>query len=147
MRRFAVVLVLACGCREAGNDDRKDSGIASLSSDVASSTIGGSESPIASDSEPTSEATVGTSPDGTADGGPKLDLGIFPDLAGADETDGAVPPPCDNIEDFPSTSVGCEFWAAQVPSSGSALPYGISVGNPGMVVANVVIEDMLRATS
>ncbi len=137
-----VAFLFAAACGDAGGRESASSGIASLSTTVASSTVGGSESPTASDSDASSESNAGTAADGTADGGPKLDLGVFPDLAGADETGGAVPPSCDNIEDFPSTSVGCEFWAAQVPSSGSALPYGISVGNPGMVVANVVIEDM-----
>jgi hypothetical protein len=48
---------------------------------------------------------------------------------------------CENINEFPGTSVGCDFFSAQVPSSGSNLPYGISVGNPTEEVAHIVIED------
>lgn len=143
MRRYFFVVSLVLGCGAAANRD--DTGIASLGTTPQTDTLSDTN-PSAGTEGPTdgaaTEATASNDADGTADGAPKLDLGIFPDLAGADETGGAVPPSCDNIEDFPSTSVGCEFWAAQVPSSGSALPYGISVGNPGMAVANVVIEDM-----
>lgn len=68
----------------------------------------------------------------------KLDVNQFPDV----DSGGAVPPSCENIGEFPDTSVGCEFYAAQVPSAASPLPYGISVGNPGDETAHVLIEDM-----
>ena len=53
-----------------------------------------------------------------------------------------IPPTCDTIDMFPNTSVGCVFYTAQVPSSSSNLPYGISVSNPSADVATVKIEDM-----
>ncbi|MBX7078019.1 MAG: IgGFc-binding protein [Nannocystaceae bacterium] len=102
---------------------------------------GGSGSASASVTSAPQSSGPGSDTAADGSGGLKLDVGGVIDLGG-DDTGGAVPPSCDNIEDFPDTSVGCEFWAAQVPSSPSALPYGISVGNPGQQVANVVIEDM-----
>ncbi len=83
--------------------------------------------------------------DSDTDSDIKLDVSSNFDLGGDDTGGEEIPPTCDNIEDFPSTSVGCEFWGAQVPSSASALPYGISVGNPGEEVATIVIEDMRGA--
>jgi hypothetical protein len=84
-----------------------------------------------------SSSASGATTDDTDGGGIKLDVGTFPDLGG-----GAVPPNCENIDEFPATSVGCEFYGVQVPSFGSPLPYGISVGNPGDETAHVAIEDM-----
>ncbi len=94
--------------------------------------------------EPTTagpSATDGTTAGSTGSaGGPKFDVGTELDIAGG--TGGAVPPSCSNIHMFPETSVGCVFYTAQVPSRPSPLPYGISVGNPTMEVATIVIEDM-----
>jgi hypothetical protein len=86
--------------------------------------------------------------DGDGDGDPgdgdgdgvKFDMGELPDAG--DDGGMAIPPNCSNIDDFPATSVGCEFFAVQVPSYGSELPYGIAVGNPTLEVATVTIEDM-----
>ncbi len=86
------------------------------------------------------DAGDGDSGDGDGDD-VKFDMGELPD-AGNDDGGMAIPPSCENIDDFPATSVGCEFFAVQVPSSGSELPYGIAVGNPTMEVATVTIEDM-----
>ena len=88
------------------------------------------------------DATTSTGDgDGDSTSGVKFDMAELPD--GGDTGGGmAVPPNCDNIDDFPATSVGCEFFAAQVPSAGSNLPFGIAVGNPTEEVATVQIEDM-----
>jgi hypothetical protein len=77
--------------------------------------------------------------DGDGDG-TKFDMAALPDAG--DDGGMAIPPNCNNIDDFPATSVGCEFFAVQVPSYGSELPYGIAVGNPTLEVATVTIEDM-----
>ncbi|MGB1014344.1 MAG: IgGFc-binding protein [Nannocystaceae bacterium] len=75
--------------------------------------------------------------------GIKLDVGEAPDFGGNDTEEEPVVPTCDNIDTLTATSVGCEFWGAQVPSNASALPYGISVGNPSEeLTAHIVIEDM-----
>ncbi|WP_181197155.1 IgGFc-binding protein [Enhygromyxa salina] len=76
----------------------------------------------------------------TSDSGVKFDMAELPD--GGDDGGMAVPPSCDNIDDFPATSVGCEYFGVQVPSYGSNLPYGIAVGNPSTETATVTIEDM-----
>ena len=123
-----LAVVLATGCSSAGGradamtsfDDSFTGGSA-----TATDGLGGTSSP------------TGPGPDDADGGGLKLDVGAAFDLGG-----GAVPPSCDNIHEFPSTSVGCEFYAVQVPSFPSPLPYGISVGNPGNQTAHVVIEDM-----
>ena len=142
MRRI-VVLALVCACGTS-NGERTGSGIDSLVTTPDSGSPTGSDPTASEGGTPADSGGSGSaaSVDDTAGDGPKLDVSGVLDLGGSDDTGGAVPPSCDNIEDFPSTSVGCEFWAAQVPSSGSALPYGISVGNPGVAPANVVIEDM-----
>jgi hypothetical protein len=74
------------------------------------------------------------------DGEVKFDMGEVPDMG--DDGGTMIPPTCANIDDFPATSVGCEFFTVQVPSNPSALPYGVAVGNPSMEPAMVTIEDM-----
>ncbi|MCA9708458.1 MAG: IgGFc-binding protein [Myxococcales bacterium] len=50
---------------------------------------------------------------------------------------------CDNLERVTATSIGCDFYGVDLAMLGSNdLAYGVSVGNPGAVVANVTIEDM-----
>ncbi len=80
----------------------------------------------------------GGTPSGS--GPPKLDLAV------PDAGDGPPPgmPTCDALEDVGSTSVGCEFWAIDVPTiagqpSGGL---GIGVGNPWRLDVTVVFEDM-----
>jgi hypothetical protein len=70
--------------------------------------------------------------------------GIFDVGTIADVGDGPdVELTCDNIDRVTATSVGCEFYAVDLAMLASnELAYGLSVGNPGDVVANVVIEDM-----
>ena len=54
-----------------------------------------------------------------------------------------LPLTCANIAMQPATSVGCEFWAVDLPMLGSnELAFGISVGNPTGEPATVTIEDM-----
>lgn len=145
MRRWVCAAVLSSAC--GGGPDRGDggaSGVTVLDSAPDEATVG-----TADDDTPASDeaATANSASDSAADETstpPKLDLGPLPDLGG-DDSGGAVPPSCENIDDFPDTSVGCEFWAAEVPSFDSPLPYGISVGNPTMDVATVTIEDMRGA--
>ncbi|PRP99646.1 IgGFc-binding protein [Enhygromyxa salina] len=74
------------------------------------------------------------------DGEVKFDMAVIPDAG--DDGGGMIPPTCENIDDFPATSVGCEFFTVQVPSYANNLPYGIAVGNPSMAAATVTIEDM-----
>lgn len=69
-----------------------------------------------------------------------FDVAATPDM-------GSGPDPieltCANISEQTATSVGCEFFAVDLRMlQSNDLAYGISVGNPGMVAANVVIEDM-----
>jgi len=130
----------ACG----GGSDRGDDGPTGLTGVDAGPGDGTLADGTQGETTPGEGSVTQEGPGETADetsDPPKLDLGPLPDFGGADEG-GAVPPSCDTIEDFPDTSVGCEFWAAEVPSYGSELPYGISVGNPTMDVATVTIEDM-----
>jgi hypothetical protein len=70
--------------------------------------------------------------------------GIFDVGTIADVGDGPdVELTCDNIDRVTATSVGCEFYGVDLAMLASnELAYGVSVGNPGSVVANVVIEDM-----
>ena len=75
---------------------------------------------------------------GPSDGGVKFDVG-YGDFGPGDLPMAAT---CDNLDQFPPSSVGCVFFAAQLPSSSSDLPYGIAVGNPSSETATVVIEDM-----
>lgn len=50
---------------------------------------------------------------------------------------------CDNLDQITATSIGCEFYAADLDMlSSNDLAYGVSVGNPTDGVATVVIEDM-----
>ena len=116
---------------------------------TASSTMGTSADPTESSNDPSQTTTPSTGPQTSStstsgnDSGLKLDVAVDFDVG--DDTGGVIPPSCDNIDEFPSTSVGCEFWGVQVPSYASGLPYGISVGNPGEEVATIVIEDMRGA--
>lgn len=50
---------------------------------------------------------------------------------------------CDSLDRVTATSVGCEFYGVDLAMLASnELAYGVSVGNPGDVVATVVLEDM-----
>lgn len=97
-----------------------------------------SESGGASSSEsgPSESSSEGES--SSSDEGVKFDLA--PELDTPDDM--PLPPSCATIDDYPATSVGCEFFAVQVPSYASELPYGIAVGNPSAESAHVTIEDM-----
>ncbi len=75
--------------------------------------------------------------EGTDTKEPKFDL-PWDDLGGP----GPGEMTCDNIDEFPKTSVGCEFFGVDVPMYSTQLPYGISVGNPSSEVATIEIEDM-----
>lgn len=94
--------------------------------------------------------TSGTIPDGTgsSSGGSSstsngfggiFDVGTIADV-------GTRPPvelTCDSLDRVTATSVGCEFYGVDLSMLASnELAYGVSVGNPGDVVATVVIEDM-----
>lgn len=88
---------------------------------------------------PTTTDGVGS----TTGGGPKLDVGGHPDFG--DDTGEPMPLPltCDNIEMQPATSVGCEFWGADLPMlQSNELAYGISVGNMTDEIAMITIEDL-----
>jgi hypothetical protein len=137
MRRMGELVCVAviglAACSSAGG---RGDGIATLDDSFTGGTVSASATDGVSASSMTSPSTDTSDTDDG--GGLKLDVGggTF-DLGG-----GAVPPSCDNIDEFPNTSVGCEFYAVQVPSNHSPLPYGISVGNPGDQPAHVSIEDM-----
>lgn len=137
----SLVAVGLAACSSDGSRVVSDTSMTGPSSGTA--TTGGSTSTGAgtSTSMGADASSTGSSSGG---GGLKLDVGNLADLGGAD-TGTAVPPTCANIDEFPSTSVGCEFWAAEVPSLESGLSYGISVGNPGVDPAEVVIEDLRGA--
>ncbi len=151
---FALALALALlGCGDSDNDSDSDSG---SSSDDPSAGVTGptatagattgasaSESGAQTTQASTGGATTGGESTSTSDPvGPKLDVGSDADF-GNDTDDMPVTPTCDNIDEFTATSVGCEFWGAQVPSNPNSLPYGISVGNPSEdQTAHIVIEDM-----
>lgn len=76
---------------------------------------------------------------------PKFDIPNG-DEGTATESGGAIAPTCDDIDMFTATSVGCEFYAADLALAAyNGFPFGISVGNPGLDVADVVIEDMRGA--
>ncbi len=150
---FALALALSLpGCGDSdghGSSEGDPSAAVTGPAVTADATSGQSSSAGATEGEGdqttqgTSDASTGgetTSTTGPV--GPKLDVGADADFAG-DTDDMPVTPTCDNIDEFTATSVGCEFWAAQVPSNANALPYGISVGNPSEdQTAHIVIEDM-----
>jgi hypothetical protein len=125
--------ITTLGC---GSTTERDEALTTFVDPSTGGTTSASGSATEASGASASGASAGDT-DATEGGGLKLDVGTFPDLDG-----GAVPPSCDNIDEFPATSVGCEFYGAQVPSNSSPLPYGISVGNPGDEVAHVAIEDM-----
>ncbi len=138
----------ACSGSEASTDTTATSQASTGTTTAATSGETSTTSPVSSSGTQTSsETTDGTTgdPDTTGSTTVKLDVGEAPDFGGSDsDTEGEpLEPTCDNIHEFTATSVGCEFWGAQVPSSASGLPYGISVGNPSEeLIAHIVIEDM-----
>jgi hypothetical protein len=126
--RLSAIGVIGCGTAVDRPDGLSTFDPATTADDTSPGTTTEGASASSSATQTSTSATGG---------GLKLDVGTFPDLGG-----NAVPPNCENIDEFPNTSVGCEFYGVQVPSYSSALPYGISVGNPGDDTAQVVIEDM-----
>lgn len=106
--------------------------------------------------DPTTDGVDGTTTAGSTLDGPEPSSsggssstgngigGIFDVGTIADVGDGPkVELTCDNIDEVTATSVGCEFYGVDLAMLASnELAYGVSVGNPGSVVANVVIEDM-----
>jgi hypothetical protein len=132
---FACASLLACQSASSGDETSISlSGVTSLGTD-------GPDSAEQSSNSGDGDGDPGDGDgDGDGDGGTKFDMAEPPDAG--DEGGMGIPPNCDNIDDFPATSVGCEFFAVQVPSYGSELPYGIAVGNPTLEVATVTIEDM-----
>ena len=132
---LVLVSSVALGCGGGQQTDSRSEATSLTSLTTLTGDTGESSSNSAGDGD-------GSPGDGDGDDtGVKFDMSEFPD-GGGDDGGTAIPPSCDNIDDFPATSVGCEFFAVQVPSSPSPLPYGIAVGNPTTDVATVTIEDM-----
>src|SRR5690606_3084842 len=125
-------LTLACG-EPAGSRGEDDTGLTTLSTEGPGDGDPGDGDP--GDGDPGD----GGPGDGDPTGGGKFDMAEIP-AAGNDGM--VIPPSCDNIDESPATSVGCEFLAVQLPSNASPLPYGIAVGNPSGEPATVSIEDM-----
>ncbi|MCB9754236.1 MAG: IgGFc-binding protein [Myxococcales bacterium] len=139
---------LACGDAGDGTDAASAPSTSAAVSDGPGTDATGGAATQATSGGPGTDASASVGETTTTTGEttgpvlPKLDVGASQDFG--DDTDGMpVAPTCDNIDEFTATSVGCEFWGAQVPSNPNALPYGISVGNPSEeLTAQIVIEDM-----
>lgn len=86
---------------------------------------------------------VDTEDGGDGDGGAKFDLPV-PD---APEEQPPTMPTCDNIDQLGPTSVGCEFWATDVPvmfnggEGAAGQGMGVGVGNPWDQEVTVTIVD------
>jgi hypothetical protein len=134
-----MVLLVACG----DDDGRMNSegsaptapGTLSDGPTGASVSVGSSsgDTTMAGATGSTGEVTPTTGVESTdsSGGGLKLDVGSGHDFGG-DPTGGEMLPlTCANIAMQPATSVGCEFWAVDLPMlSSNELAFGISVGNP-----------------
>ncbi|MFV8755792.1 IgGFc-binding protein [Nannocystaceae bacterium ST9] len=126
-----MLLSFACG-----PDERADT--TTFADEAEGLELDADEAPEGSSADTTTSGQSTDSSSSDADEGVKFDVGAEIDLPGGDP----IPPTCATIDDYPATSVGCEFFAVQVPSFASELPYGIAVGNPSADVASVTIEDM-----
>jgi hypothetical protein len=76
-----------------------------------------------------------TTTDGESDG-PKFD--VMP----LDDVDPHALPSCERLAELGPSSLGCEFWAADLLAEYPDRGLGIGVGNPGDVTVHVVIEDL-----
>jgi hypothetical protein len=135
-----LLALLGCGDATTGQTDTT-TGVtvppdASSSDTTSTPPTGTSTAPA-----PTTTTTT-TTTSSTTTGALKYDL-PSPDL-GTTDTDGPLAPTCATIDDYPRSSVGCEFYAADLPMSGygNTLPYGVGVGNPGDVPATITLEDL-----
>src|SRR5690349_19540500 len=110
MQRSIWLSYLACAswlvaCQPAEN---AEDGSTSLTSGISSLGTDGPDGESNSNSGDGDGDGDGDSGDGDGDsGGIKYDMAAFPDVG--DDGGMAIPPSCDNIDDFPATSVGCEF--------------------------------------
>jgi len=144
-RRSTVLLAfVALGCGDDSTSSTDGEGGVTV---APASSSGATTSGSTTDSPTASPTTSGASAEGTDSSGAattgavKYDLPI-PDAGG--DTDGLDEPTCATIDQFPRSSLGCEFYAVDLPMSGygNTLPYGVGVGNPGDAPATVTIEDM-----
>ncbi len=133
--RAALALVVAVGCRV--DAEVSSAGLSAGEGETGGTSAGGSGT--AADVTGAATGTTGLD-SSTGGGGPKLDVGSMPDLV---DPTGAVEPTCDTIDRFPATSVGCVFYAVDLPMSshGAGRPYGVGIGNPSAELATVTIED------
>ena len=136
-----LVLAALLGCTEDGSaDPATATGVVVTSNGdttvVAEGTTS-SNSATNDGPEPSSSSSGSTS---SSNGfGGIFDVGTIADVGEGPKVELS----CDNIDEVTATSVGCEFYGVDLAMLGSnELAYGVSVGNPGSVVANVVIEDM-----
>lgn len=92
--------------------------------------------------DPSSGSSTGetTAGDGDADEAGTGDGADSPrfDLANADIPPSDPIPTCDNLDELEPSSLGCQFWAADLDPNG---PLGIGVGNPWDFDVEVSIDD------
>lgn len=140
-----ILALLTAACGGSGSGDTDDSGAMTASGPVtvsatnATSTGASTSGASEGESAPTTGAVAASSGGGEL----KLDVGQAGDFGGNDTDGMMLPLTCANIAMQPATSVGCEFWAVDLPMLASnELAFGISVGNPTQELATVTIEDM-----
>lgn len=122
--------------------------LAACSVSPGGSDFAGSATSSGTGSETGDSAESDSSTTGDESSGPRFDVGDTDSGTGGDDSGGGVAPSCDNIDQFPDTSVGCVFFA-HAPNAfvsgynpGNQHGLGISVGNPSEQPAHIRIEDM-----
>lgn len=141
-RSSALLALVALGCGDAGITATDGEG----GDTVPPASSSGATTSGSTTAQPTTAGASAEGSDGTdSTGAPttdafKYDLPI-PDVGG--DSDGPGEPTCATIDEFPRSSLGCEFYAVDLPMSGygNSLPYGVGVGNPGDAPVTVTIED------
>ncbi|MCX4242744.1 IgGFc-binding protein [Paraliomyxa miuraensis] len=139
-RAWGVVGVMTVvGCTTPGSDDETTTtgvitSVSASTTEVADGTSStGSATSVSGGGSSSSTSSSDGGFGGIFDVGTRADVGEPP---GVELT-------CDNIDEVTATSIGCEFYAVDLAMlSSNELAHGISVGNPGDVVATVIIEDM-----
>src|SRR5262249_53597979 len=144
LRRFSLLTLPALACLPGCTKDDPSGGMETSPITVGPTTADPTTTGGVDGTATTSGASVdgpelsscgGSSSTGNGIGG-IFDVGTIADVGDGPE----VELTCDNIDEVTATSVGCEFYAVDLAMlTSNEMAYGVSVGNPGSVVANVVI--------